>query len=209
MTRQPDTHPGGASGSILGDGDTEPPEPAARAALVHPFAIDVVLDEADWSAFGDVEAAVMAAGDALGGIRDLDVAGAGAVIALSSDAEVAALNGTYRGNPSPTNVLSFPAAIGPAGRCAAASTPLVRPLGDIILARETVLREAAGQGISPVHHLQHLVVHGLLHLLGYDHETGRDADAMEALEVRILAGLGIADPYGEAPAPREETPHPK
>ena len=70
-------------------------------------------------------------------------------------------------------------------------------LGDIIIARETVLREAAEQGLPPSARLQHLVVHGLLHLLGYDHETQADAEMMEPLEVRLLASLGIADPYAE------------
>jgi probable rRNA maturation factor len=70
-----------------------------------------------------------------------------------------------------------------------------RHLGDIVLAAETILREAAELGINPRHHLQHLVVHGLLHLLGYDHQSEAEAEPMEALEVEILAGLGIPNPY--------------
>ena len=87
------------------------------------------------------------------------------------------------GPPSPTTVLSYPS-----GETAF--------LGDMILARQTVWREARAQKKSPADHVTHLVVHGTLHLLGYDHETGdADAERMEALERRILARLGIADPY--------------
>jgi probable rRNA maturation factor len=71
-------------------------------------------------------------------------------------------------------------------------------LGDVVLAAETVLNEASEQGVAPVHHLQHLVVHGLLHLLGFDHDTKVQADAMERLEVQILATLGVPDPYAAA-----------
>ena len=170
-----------------GDGDAEPPEPPLR------LAVDIVLDEADWTAFGDAEALIAAAALAVGALSDFNDAAAEAVVALSSDAEVAALNGAYRGKPVPTNVLSFPAA----ANATPAHAQGVRMLGDIIIARETVLREAAEQGLPPSARLQHLVVHGLLHLLGYDHETQADAEMMEPLEVRLLASLGIADPYAE------------
>ena len=177
----------GAPDLTTGDGDPEPPE-LGFAGLI----VDVVIDEADWLAFGDAGLAVVVAADAVGACDELALAGSRleAVIALSSDAEVARLNGTYRGIAKPTNVLSFPAPDMP-------SSTGVTHLGDIIIARETVLREAAEARIPPAHHLQHLVVHGLLHLLGYDHETEHEASEMEALEVRILAGVGIADPYGE------------
>lgn len=180
------------------DGQPEEGEPPERDG---PLVIDVVIDEADWSAFGDVEAAVMAAAQAVGTHAELGIERAEATVALSSDAEVAALNGTFRGKPTPTNVLSFPA--GPQGP-GPALTNAPRMLGDIIVARETLLREAAGQGISPSHHLKHLVVHGLLHLLGYDHETEDEASVMETLETSILAGLGIADPYAELEHPARE-----
>ena len=77
-------------------------------------------------------------------------------------------------------------------------------LGDIIVARETLLRESTAQAISPSHQLQHLVVHGLLHLLGYDHETEDEASIMETLEMSILARLGISDPYAELEHPARE-----
>ncbi len=121
--------------------------------------------------------------------------GSEACVALSSDAEVARLNATYRGKQAATNVLSFPAGPAPAGGGD------VRLLGDLVLAAETVTREAAELGLPLEHHLQHLVVHGLLHLLGYDHEMDEEAETMEALEVRILARLGIDDPYAAAGEP--------
>jgi probable rRNA maturation factor len=107
------------------------------------------------------------------------------VVALSSDANIAVLNGQFRGKPKPTNVLSFPAGDGvPDG-----------VLGDVILACETVYREADEQGVQVADHVQHLVVHGILHLLGYDHISADDAERMEALEISILSKLDIANPY--------------
>ena len=109
-------------------------------------------------------------------------------IALSSDADVRALNARFRGQDKPTNVLSFPAAPGFAGADNA-------PSGDIVIACETVIREAADEEKHLNHHLAHLTVHGLLHLAGYDHDDDADAEEMEALERRILATLDIPDPY--------------
>ena len=107
---------------------------------------------------------------------------------LADDAFVQHLNKTWRGKDQPTNVLSFPAGENTAG---------IDHLGDIVLALETITREAREQDKKPADHLTHLVVHGMLHLLGYDHEDDDEAEEMEALERRILAGLGIADPYAE------------
>jgi probable rRNA maturation factor len=109
-------------------------------------------------------------------------------VMLSSDTEIQALNRDYRGKDKPTNVLSFPA-----GDEGAAGRP--RLLGDVVLALETIKREAAAQSKPLADHLSHLTVHGVLHLLGHDHETETQATAMEALETEILHGLGIADPY--------------
>jgi len=105
-------------------------------------------------------------------------------IVLADDALVHALNRQWRGQDKPTNVLSFPAPPNPE-----------RHLGDVALAFGVCAREAGEQGKPLGHHLQHLVVHGVLHLLGYDHMRDDDAEAMEGLERAVLAGLGVPDPY--------------
>ena len=110
-------------------------------------------------------------------------------IVLTDDAEQHELNQQWRGKDSSTNVLSFPQ-IEPFG-------PVVGILGDITMARETIEREAIEQGTSFADHFTHLVVHGFLHILGYDHLTDAEALQMESLETQILAGLGIADPYAD------------
>jgi probable rRNA maturation factor len=104
-------------------------------------------------------------------------------IALADDRRVRALNARDRKKDKATNVLSYPSGDR-------------EFLGDVVLARQTVWREARSQGKTAADHVSHLVVHGTLHLMGYDHETSEaDAERMEALERRILAKLGIADPY--------------
>jgi probable rRNA maturation factor len=109
-------------------------------------------------------------------------------ILLTDDAEMQALNLKWRGKDAPTNVLSFP------------SGEEQGHLGDVVLAYETVEGEAEQQNIAIADHAAHLVVHGMLHLLGYDHEQEDDAVKMETLETEILATLGIADPYGNGDA---------
>jgi len=153
-----------------------------------------VHDAGDWGSLDAVSAQVAAAACAVA--AELGLRGAAACLALSCDEHVAQLNATYRGKPAPTNVLSFPA---PGN--ATTNDADARFLGDIVLAGETLSREAKDLGLAFAHHLQHLVVHGLLHLLGYDHETETGAREMEALEVRILGRLGIADPYEAAGDP--------
>lgn len=110
-------------------------------------------------------------------------------IVLTDDAEQRGLNRDWRGIDKPTNVLSFPQ-IEPFG-------PVTGILGDITLARETLEREAAALGASFRDHFTHLVVHGFLHILGYDHVEDADALVMEGLETQILQSLGIADPYAD------------
>jgi probable rRNA maturation factor len=119
-----------------------------------------------------------------------------ATLVLADDREMRVLNRTWSGKDAPTNVLSFPAGEtvgGPSGDSC--------PLGDVVLAGETVLREATLEGVTVADHVCHLVVHGMLHLLGHDHERDDAAEMMEALEIRVLASLGIADPYAAAGTP--------
>lgn len=112
-------------------------------------------------------------------------------VTLTDDAAQRALNRTWRGKDAPTNVLAFPAA-DPAIPCPQGA-PLL--LGDVVLAYETVAREASDQHKPLADHLRHLVVHGVLHLLGYDHAEAAGAAAMEAREIAILAELGVPNPY--------------
>lgn len=109
-------------------------------------------------------------------------------ILLTDDEEMRALNRTWRGKDAPTNVLSFPAGDGPSE---------AGLLGDVALAYETTLNEARATNIALADHVAHLVVHGVLHLLGFDHMREDEAERMEAIESLALASLGIADPYAE------------
>jgi probable rRNA maturation factor len=138
----------------------------------------------DWSALarGAVRAAVAHSRHA--GLGDSEVS-----VKFTSDAEVRALNAAWRGQDKATNVLSFPMA----EESELAASPLI---GDIVLAHGICAAEAAARQVAVETHAAHLVVHGTLHLLGYDHETSEaDAEAMEETERRALASLGIADPY--------------
>jgi probable rRNA maturation factor len=141
--------------------------------------IDIEIEDEAWTrALPDAEALILPAATAA-----LEARG-GVTLLLTDDETVAALNERFRGKAGPTNVLSFPAPDNPEDH-----------LGDIVLAYGVCAREAAEQGKPLAHHLQHLVAHGVLHLLGYDHLTEAEAEEMEALERRILAGLGVPDPY--------------
>ncbi|AMG73917.1 rRNA maturation RNase YbeY [Sphingopyxis granuli] len=116
-------------------------------------------------------------------------------VRLTDDAEVQALNRDFRGKDRPTNVLSFPQVQADLLDTLSNSDDGEILLGDIVLARETCAREAAGKAVPIADHATHLIVHGTLHLVGYDHLDDPAADAMEALEVKALASLGIANPY--------------
>jgi probable rRNA maturation factor len=150
--------------------------------------VDVLVLDERWAEIGDpqavtrlsVEAALSVVAERQSG--DVEVS-----VALADDATVQALNRDWRGKDYPTNVLSFPA---PSMR-----TPGPRVLGDIALAYETVARESRDENKLFADHAVHLLVHGTLHLLGYDHESDSDAAVMEALEVEALARVGVADPY--------------
>jgi probable rRNA maturation factor len=117
--------------------------------------------------------------------------GAAVSLCLADDATLRALNSRWRGIDKPTNVLSFPSV--PPDRLGEAPT-----LGDVALAYESLAREAEDLGLPLADHYRHLVAHGFLHLIGYDHETDAEAERMEALETRILARLGAHDPYARA-----------
>jgi probable rRNA maturation factor len=182
--------PGDMSPCLL---DSEPaPEPEPSGDL----RISIVEEQADWSGFISPEQGIYAAAAALAAHpQGARARGAEAGVVLADDRIVRELNAAYRGKDAPTNVLSFPFQQPPG------SVPEDRPyLGDVVLAAETIAREAAERGIAPTAHVQHLVVHGLLHLLGLDHATDAEAEQMEQLEAEILATLGIADPYAEQPA---------
>jgi probable rRNA maturation factor len=118
-------------------------------------------------------------------------------VLLTDDAEMRDLNRAWRGKDASTNVLSFPAEDKPAGP---------GPLGDIVLAYETIRNEARNTDIPLADHVSHLVIHGLLHLLGFDHISDEEAERMETLEKAALATLGIADPYAEEARPAEVSP---
>jgi probable rRNA maturation factor len=159
--------------------------------------VDAVVESPEWREAGlDPEAlarSALAAASAEIGAPPRPVA-----VVFADDALIRRLNGEFLGKDAPTNVLAFPAAAGPAtppsddGAGPAAAT---QPLGDIVLAYETIAREAAAHGIPLADRALHLIVHGFLHLHGYDHETDDDAEKMEAMERMSLARLGLADPY--------------
>lgn len=118
-------------------------------------------------------------------------------VRLADDAEVHALNAQWRGKDKPTNILSFPMLQSDLIHVVMGADEGETLLGDLILAHETCAREAAEKGISLADHVTHLIVHGTLHLLGYDHANDGEAEAMEGLETLALASLGLADPYGD------------
>jgi probable rRNA maturation factor len=161
---------------------------AAKPAGETPVDIDIFVEAGDWPAQAElrrlVDRAVTAAFAETGasGVSELS-------IVFSDDAHIQTLNAQWRGKDKPTNVLSFPAFPFAKGG------PLPPMLGDIVLAAETIAREAALEDKPLANHITHLVIHGLLHLLGHDHETGAEAEEMEAIERRALARLAIPDPY--------------
>ena len=159
--------------------------------------LDVSLD-ASWPGTTDWEALSARAAAAIATLTpELANPRLSASLMFTSDAEVRALNREWRGKDQPTNVLSFPM-LERAELLELSHQGPPELLGDIALALETCTREAADKAISLEHHTAHLMIHGLLHLAGYDHETSpEDARAMEALEINALAQMGIADPYGD------------
>ena len=155
-----------------------------------PVEIDVLVEAGDWPA---EEALLSLATDATAAAcAELRLDGDKAAelsLVFTDDAHIRELNAGWRGKDKATNVLSFPAVQRRPGE------PLPPMLGDIVIALETVAREAELEEKPFDHHLTHMIVHGFLHLLGYDHEVDEEAEAMEGAERRILARLAIADPY--------------
>jgi probable rRNA maturation factor len=166
------------------------PRPRSRRPRLAP-AIDIVVDSPLWKAQRGVKAVLQRA---IGEAAAMAATSGGELaIVLTDDSAIRALNRNWRGKDQSTNVLSFPANArsdslpGERGR--------VRLLGDIVIAYETMAREALAEHRPFRHHLAHLAVHGFLHLVGHDHAADAEADAMEALEIAVLARLDVPNPY--------------
>ena len=163
--------------------------------------VDTVLEDPRWGETGLPDLAETAARACLAELG-LPADGFALCVMGCDDARIAVLNADFRGKPQPTNVLSWPSdERGAETPGASPARPEPGPpddpevLGDIAIAYETCRDEAIAGGKAMADHVRHLIVHGVLHLLGYDHTCDEDADLMEGLEVRILARLGVANPY--------------
>jgi probable rRNA maturation factor len=163
--------------------------------------VDVVIEDDRWETL-DLE--ILAERAVRAALATLGLPDSGLTLCVMgcSDARIAVLNGEFRGKEKPTNVLSWPSwDLSSTVEGAAPEAPEIgsvdapEALGDIALAYETCRREAEEAGKPMAEHVTHLIVHGTLHLLGYDHVRDGDAERMEAEEVRILASLGLSDPY--------------
>jgi probable rRNA maturation factor len=182
-----DTPPSGSAGHLPLQGRI------CEMITVETDADEVWDSSTDWSALADRAVQSAARHSDHAGLAETELR-IEVSVRFTSDEEVRGLNAAWRGKDKPTNVLSFPMirpeeldALPPAGESL---------LGDIVLAHGVCAAEAADKGVSTETHAAHLIVHGMLHLLGYDHETGdEDADVMETIERDALASLGIADPY--------------
>ena len=150
--------------------------------------VSIEVEDESWLALAGLDALAQKAVDAALAGASMKEPGDVALL-FTDDSAIAEINAEWRGKDKPTNVLSFPAPDMPLPEGEA------RHLGDIVLAHGVIAREAAEQGKTLHDHTAHLIVHGVLHLLGYDHETDAEAEEMERLEAAILNGLGIADPY--------------
>ena len=162
-----------------------------------PVKLEIAVRSARWRKRRGAQSVVRKA--VLAAAKAASKAPAELAIVLSDDSAIKTLNRDWRGKNTATNVLSFPAAPARTSTQAAKSSRKFRQpipyIGDIVIAYQTTAREAEAEGKPFSHHLAHLAVHGFLHLLGYDHETDRDAEEMEDLERRILRRLAVPDPY--------------
>lgn len=156
--------------------------------------IDFLIEDDAWLALPERETLARRAVHAVFEALDAPDPESELSVVFTSDETVAELNRAWRGKAGPTNVLSFPSAFGGAGKGQGT-------LGDIVLAAGVVRAEADAQGKPLANHTVHLIIHGMLHLLGHDHADDATAEAMERLEAEAMARLGLPDPYGDATAP--------
>ncbi len=152
--------------------------------------LSIEIEDEAWTACPDLEGLARQCIEAAAVGASFDGRNAEVALLFTDDASIAGINAEWREIAKPTNVLSFPA---PQDMPIPEGEP--RPLGDIVLASGVVAREAEEQGKSLRDHTAHLIIHGMLHLLGHDHEEDGEAEDMERLEISILNGLGIANPY--------------
>lgn len=165
--------------------------------------VDLVVEEPGWEhALPDLHEVATRAAELALAAAGMTPDGVSIAVLACDDARIALLNREFRGKSRPTNVLSWPAfALAPAARGARPARPQLgssgarTPLGDVAIALQTVVHEAAAGGLPLKNHALHLILHGCLHLLGYDHERPEDAELMEGLERQALATVGIPDPY--------------
>ncbi len=156
--------------------------------------IDFLTEDDAWLALPEREALARRAAHAVFEVLDMREPESELSVVFTSDEAVAELNRSWRAKAGPTNVLSFPAAFAGVGQGQGT-------LGDIVLAAGVVRAEAEAQGKPLANHTVHLIIHGILHLLGHDHAEDATAEAMERLEAEAMARLGLPDPYGDATAP--------
>lgn len=152
--------------------------------------VSVLVEDENWNKLPELKALAKTAVELVLHRNGRSADQLSVTVLFTNDAEMTSLNSTWRGKPRPTNVLSFPAST---NQSLPEDEP--EPLGDIVLASGVVASEAEAQGKSLEFHTTHLIVHGCLHLLGYDHELDAEAGKMEAIEVEILAELGYPNPY--------------
>jgi probable rRNA maturation factor len=167
--------------------------------------VDIVFEDPRWEEFGLQMLADRAARATFAGLgfgaKDAEFEGHEISCLACDDARIAVLNEDFRGKPTPTNVLSWPSdelaaeEDGDLPDAPDLDGPFAEGLGDIAIAWETCAREAVDQGKSMADHVTHLIIHATLHLLGYDHIREGDAQLMENTEIRILATMGLANPY--------------
>ena len=172
--------------SIPTDSDDEPESPVFCLELDRGSEAELIIADQRWTDMLDNSFRGQMAAAMNRCLKTQEIRDVGLSVLLADDAELASLNQGYRGKDEATNVLSFP-------------DDDRASLGDIAIAFDTVVREASELGKTAQNHLLHLVIHGVLHLLGHDHLDDDEAAVMEGIETEILAEFGISDPYQEAP----------